>query len=209
MSPIRTLPRLLVVLAAAALASGCITLFPKAKDAQLYRFEGRTAAAKAAPKPMERVGVVRVAGTFTQAAASDRILTVTGEDVAYLANSRWATPAQGLFDEAVLAGFNANAGPAQLISRGEPAKGLFTLRLDVERFETQYDQGPKAAPKVVVQVHAVLVRAADRQVVGDRLLRAEARMPENRVSAIVKGYDAAVAQLVGELVAWANTNVAG
>jgi cholesterol transport system auxiliary component len=184
--------------------SGCITVFPKTKPVQLYRFDGRQAVIAAANPAGDRVGVVRAGGSFNAAAAGDRILTVTGSQVAYLAQSRWAGPADTLFNEALLGAFNAGPGPARLVIRGEPARADYTLRLDVQRFEAVYDQGPRAAPDVRIEIHMVLIRASDRALVKDETLAIQARATDNRVSAIVAAFDKAVGEALAAIVA--NTN---
>ena len=211
MIPIRNWARLAALVLAAGALSACITLLPKSKPAHLYRFDGRAALGAAQPPgdrpPGGRVGVSRAAGAFQASASGDRILTVTGPQVAYLADSRWSGPASTLFDEALVNAFDTNAGPAHLVARGEPAAATYSLRLDVTRFEADYDQGPKAAPKVVVEAHVELVRASDRSVVGDRVLRTEVRASEDRVSTIVAAFDQAVGKVLAELVAWTNSSV--
>ncbi|MCI3132016.1 ABC-type transport auxiliary lipoprotein family protein [Phenylobacterium aquaticum] len=202
----RTWIRAAGLVALALSLSACVTVFPKAKPATLYRFQGDVAAVGPAAKT--RIGVARANGSFNGAASGDRILTVTGPEVAYVAEARWAEPAVTLFDEALARAFNANTGAARLVTRGEPSRADYSLRLDVQRFEADYDHGGKAAPRVAIDVHAVLVRASDRAVVGDELFSVAVRARENRVSAIVAAFDAGVSQLLGKLVAWANAGVA-
>jgi len=211
MIPIRNWARLGALLVVAGALSACITLLPKSKPAHLYRFDGRAALGASQPSgggpATGRVGVSRVAGAFQASASGDRILTVTGSQVAYLAESRWSGPASTLFDEALVNAFDTNAGPAHLVARGEPAAATYSLRLDITRFEADYDQGPKAAPKVVVEAHAELVRASDRAVVGDRVFRTEVRASEDRVSTIVAAFDQAVGKVLADLVSWTNGTV--
>ncbi len=184
--------------------SGCITVFPKTKPSQLYRFDGRQTVIAAANPAGTRVGVVRAGGSFNAAAAGDRILTVTGSQVAYLAQSRWAEPADTLFNEALLGAFNAGPGPTRLVIRGEPARADYTLRLDVQRFEAVYDHGPRSAPDVRIEVHMVLIRASDRVLVKDETIAVQARATDNRVSAIVAAFDKAVGEALAAIVT--NTN---
>ncbi|WP_304170115.1 ABC-type transport auxiliary lipoprotein family protein [Phenylobacterium aquaticum] len=194
-------------LAALALSlSACVTVFPKTKPATLYRFQGDVV--PAGPAATVRVGVARSNGSFNGAASGDRILTVTGAEVAYVADTRWAEPAVSLFDEALNRAFNANPGAARLVTRGEPSRADYSLRLDVQRFEADYDHGGHAAPKIAIDVHAVMVRASDRAVVGDQVFSVAIRAGDNRVSAIVAAFDAGVSQMLGKLVAWANAGVA-
>lgn len=208
MSPTLSRPAALLRLAAAAgcalALSGCISLLPKTKPATLYRF-GQTPAASTAPTPANRtVGVFRAVGLFQREAASDRLLTVTGSQTAYIAAARWVAPAQNLFDEAVLRAFDDAPGQVRLVSRGEQVRSAYALRLDVRNFEAHYDNGPEAAPAVLVRVRALLTRNQDSAVMGEQIFEARIPASENRVSAIVAAYDQALTQVLGQLVAWTN-----
>lgn len=202
MNPTRTLIRIAGIAAAAVALSACVTVFPKTKPALLYRFDG--AVAQAGPAAEVRRGVARANGGFNGAAAGDRILTITGSEVAYIAESRWAEPASVLFDEAVSRAFSANQGAARLVARGEPARADYSLRLDVQRFEAVYDHGGRAAPKAAVDVHVVIVRAQDRAVVRDETVSAEVRAGDNRVSAIVAAFDKAVGDVLTRIIGLTN-----
>jgi cholesterol transport system auxiliary component len=198
--------RSLGVAAAAVSLSACISLLPEDKPAKLYRFDGAPAAE---PSPAaERFGVVRAGGGFVQAAANDRILTVNGSQASYIAESRWVSPAQVLFGEALTRAFDANTGGARLLGRGELGKADYSLRVEVTRFEAVYDQGAKAAPNVVVAVRTTLVNS-DRTLAGTKQIETQVRARDNRVGAIVGAFDEAVGQTLGELVAWTNARGAG
>lgn len=201
----RTTLRLLALSACALALSGCAIL-RGAEPAQLYRFGQSSAdepAPAAAPAAANRVGVLHAPGAFQREASGDRILTVTGGRVAYIAETRWVAPAQTLFNQAVVAGFDAAEGPARLVSRGEPSQAAYVLRLDVRNFETRYDQGPKAAPIVVVRVSATL-SPQRAQLVREEMFEAQVRATDNRVTAIVDAYDQAVAEVLDKVVAWTN-----
>lgn len=190
------------VLAAGALAlTGC-ALLGGGKPANLYRF-GQSTVGEPAPASGQSVGVFRAPGPFQREAAGDRILTVTGGKAAYIAETRWVAPASTLFNQAVTAAFDADPGPVRLVSRGEPGQAAYVLRLEVRNFETRYDNGPKAAPTVVVRLHATLSprRAQD---VREQMFEAQVPAGGNRVTAIVAAYDQAVAQVLGKVVAWTN-----
>ena len=204
MSPmIRKLARPLAAAAVALGVSGCISLFPKVEPAGLYRFgEAEVRAPKGPPGAM--FGVLKTSSTFTRPAAGDRILTSTNGEVAYIAGARWVAPAFVLFEEAVARAFENDPGRARLIGRGEVGKAELMLRLEVRTFETDYVNGPKAAPEVVVRVRGVLSRSEDRALVGDQVFEARVKAADNRVSAIVPAYDQAVAKVLGEVVAWVN-----
>lgn len=195
-------PMRLALAAIACLAlGGCISLFPKSKPAQLYRFDNEPLQAGASlPAPGARV-VVRGAMRFETAAAGDRILTVTGTDTAYIAGARWVSLAPVLFEESLVRAFEV-AGGARLAEGGSAIRATQALNLDVQTFETRYDQGDKAAPEVVVQVRAQLIRTADRSVIADQLFTSAQRAGDNRVGAIVQAYDAAVRDVLGKLASW-------
>ncbi len=191
-------------LAISALAlAGCVSLLPKSKPAHLYRF-GQPAAAELASVPTGTVGVLRSTSVFPREAAGDRILTVTGGQVAYLAESRWAAPATTLWDQAVLAAFDADPGPVRLVSRGEPTSAAYVLRLDVRNFEAHYDRGPETAPEVLVRVRVAMVQSGQANAVNEQIIEARVRAGDNRVSAIVGAYDAAVSEVLGKVVSWTN-----
>ncbi len=146
---------------------------------------------------------------FDRAAASDRILTVTGTQAAYIKDARWVTSSVALFDSALQRTFDADQGPARLVDRAEIARIDYVLKLDVRTFEARYDHGQAAAPTIVVEVHAALDRTRDRIVVGDRSFKASVTASDNRVGAIAQAFDQAVAEVLGELVAWVNARGEG
>ncbi len=200
MNPSRPVRLILAAMACLTLG-GCISLFPKSKPAQLYAFDNDPLpAAQALPAPGARV-LARGNMRFETAAAGDRILTVTGADTAYIAGSRWVSPAPVLFEEAMIKAFAAGGG-ARLAEGGSTVHAEEVLNLDVQTFETRYDQGPQAPPQVVVQVRAELLRAKDRTVIAEQLFTSAQRASDNRVGPIVQAYDAAVHEVLGKLVSW-------
>jgi len=203
----RLLARAATIAAAVAAVSclaGCISLLPKEKPSQLYRF-GDTAAASSDAKAAgqaPRVTVRAAPSSFQRAAAADRILTDTGDQVAYIGGARWVTNARDLFDAAVTRAFEGAAGPARLLAQGEPAPADYVLKLDVRTFEVRYDHGLGSSPKVVVEIYAALVGHKQNTEGVSRVFRAEAPASSNAVHAIAAAFDAAVGQTLGEIVSW-------
>jgi len=187
--------------ALAAGLGGCITLFPKEKPAQLYRFEAAIPATQAAGEP--RIAVRDAALEFDPGSSGDRILTVDGQEVAYVAGARWAVPAATLFEEAVQHAFATGGGRVRLVGAGS-AKSDYRLVVQVTRFETRYLGGPAAAPTIVIQMHGALERLNDTHAILEKEIDAQAPATDNRVSAIVAAYDQATTQAVGDLVTWVN-----
>ena len=180
--------------------SGCISLLPKSKPAQLYSFVPPPAAKAVAPG---QIAVFRSNGQFQEEAADDRILTVSGGKAAYVAETRWVAPAETLFNEAVANAFDAS--PIRLIARGQQGKFGYALRIDVRSFEARYDHGPKDAPTVVVHIHVALTKA-DQTAVGEQDIETRATASDNRVSAIVEAFGKATNEAIGKLVAWTEAN---
>ena len=183
--------------------SGCGSLFGGGKPAHLYRF-GQPPGAEAAAAPAGRVGVFRANGTFQRESAGDKILTINGGKAAYVAETRWVAPAQALFDQAVLAAFDADPGRVRIISRGEPASTDYILRLDVRNFEAVHEGGAKSAPTVVVRVRAAITTDGQKTLVSDRIFESRVQASQNRVTAIVAAFDEATQGVLKELVAWTN-----
>jgi cholesterol transport system auxiliary component len=200
--------RILAVGAAASLLAGCISVLPKEAPEQLYRFGGG-AAAQAASPPTTRFAVQSGVASFERAATGDRILTVTGDQAAYLTGGRWVIAAPALFEAAVTQAFDADQGAARLIARGENVRPDYFLKLDVRTFETQYVHGAGAPPTVVVSVYAALSRQNDRSLAGERTFTASVPATENRIGAIVAAYGQAVAQSLGAMVKWVDAKGVG
>jgi cholesterol transport system auxiliary component len=150
------------------------------------------------------VRVFRANRSFQRASAGAPILTVPGARAAYIADTRWVAPAEVLFDEAVTSAFEASGGRVRLVSRGEPMRSDYTLRLDVRNFETDYGEG--GAPAVLVRVRAVITRDQTRAPI-EQIFEARVPAAQNRVSAIVAAYDRAVSKVLGDIVGWANSSV--
>lgn len=210
MSPTPFGSRTLLVAVLAGLLGGCISLLPKSKPAQLYRFGSAPApiTASAALGP-DRFAVQAVPTSFDRASAGDAILTLTGDQAAYIAGSRWVSSASSLFDAAVARAFDADKGPARLIARGEAVRPAYLLKLDVRAFEARYDQGAAAPPTVVVEVYAALSQASDRTLAGERIFQAKVGAGENTAGGITQAFDRATNKVLGDLVAWVDGKGAG
>lgn len=196
---IRLFPKALAVGVVAVSLAGCVSLFPKGKPTQLYRFGGEAPPAAAS---VGAVSLMRGPIGFPRAAAGDRLLTVTGSEAAYVADARWLSPAELMFGDALERAFDARAGGPKLVDRSDMTPAAQILRIDVDTFETRYLNGPETAPTVVVSFSASIVRAKDRQVMGQKIFSASKPAVSNRVGAIVDAYDAAVRETFGQLVDW-------
>jgi len=199
-------PLRVLALGAAALAlSACVSLLPDADPSQLYRLDAPVAVERLTPGG-PAFGVAAPDADFIRAAGGDRILTVRDNEAAYIASARWVAPASALFEEAMARAFDANPGPARLVTRGEVRQAETVLRVDVRRFEVVYDRGERGAPQVAVRLRATLVARGDRSLLAEQIFETEVRAADNRVGAIVDAFDTATGDVLTQLVDWTNRN---
>jgi cholesterol transport system auxiliary component len=190
----------LLALALPLALGGCISLFPKQEPARLYTFgAGPPPPTDAAPA---RFVVLNGVIGFDRMAATDRILTVSGNEVAYVKGGRWAAPAPLIFHGAEQRAFDSSGGPARLVEAGDASHVDDLLKVDVLRFEARYDQGMSAPPTIVVRVTASLNKASDHSYLGGRVFEAQAPASDNRMGAITQAFDKATSQVLGQMVAW-------
>jgi cholesterol transport system auxiliary component len=190
--------------------TGCISLLPKQKPSQLYRFGSEPAAASpSAPAVGTRVAIRAAPISFARAAGGDRILTVSGDETAYIGGARWVTAANGLFEEAVFRAFAAHGGSARLLARDEPVAADYVLKLDVETFEARYDHGRSAPPTIVVRLYASLVGHRNDTAGVSQIFQAEAPAESNSVHAITAAFDVAVGKILGDMVGWVDRTASG
>ena len=209
MMPTRTLPRGLAAVVALSALAGCISVFPKEQPAQLYRFGLESAPTQRPAGASATFAVLTLPTGFDRPAASDGILTMTGNEAAYIKGSRWVGPAASLFDAALMGAFDGHDGPARLIARGEAGRADYFLKLDVRRFEADYDHGQASAPTIVLEVYASLARAGDRDQTTQHIFQVTVPADENRAGAIASAFDQATRKVLGEVVAWVDSKGGG
>ncbi len=200
MNPARTGGRLAAIFLS-VLVSGCVTLLPKTQPAQLYRFGLRSAAATAKPAN-GAIGVRLSDVTLPAASGGNDILTIHGDEAAYVKDARWVSSATLLFTAAAADAFAAKSGPARLLAEGESGPAAYSLRLDVRRFEVDYGSGP--TPIVVIEVYASLARTSGQERESGYLFRVSTPAAEDRMGAIVEAYDQATETVLVQIVDWVN-----
>ena len=203
------LPAFAAVAVLSVALSGCVTLLPKTQPVQLYRFAYTPdvidkqalpdLTAQAAPIAVG-IGAVE----FPQDASGDRIVTMEGNEVAYAAGSRWAAPAEALFNEEIGDGFARSASSVRLEPRGI---GNADYRLDVvvRRFEADYSHNK---PTVTVDLDARVTRVADHMVVGERYITADIGVGRSDMSMMVDAYDKATTQAIAGLIGFTQDSIA-
>jgi cholesterol transport system auxiliary component len=183
--------------------SACVTVLPETDPVTLYRLDAEVPPAQgsAAGPPLYLLGTPT---RFSAAAATDRIMTVTDGEVAYLAGARWASPAPVLFDEALSRAFDSGAVETSLVGYDGAARARHVLRLEVREFVAFYQAGAPAAPVVRLRVVASIVRRQDGSLISEQAFDVRTPAAANRVSTVVEAFDSALGQVLGEIVAWAD-----
>ena len=190
--------------------TGCVTLLPKEKPVQLYRFSydpaslGKDADVSQAPLSPTPVPLAMSVVTFPQASAGDRVLTSENNELSYVADSRWAVPAQVLFNEAVNEGF-ARAGRGLQLEAHGPGAASFRLELNVRKFETDYHHGRSM---VAVDIDVRMIRLSDHAIVGQRYITADVGVARNDMGDMVEAYNKATTQAVMALIDFSQDAIA-
>ena len=194
---------------------GCVSLLPATKPAQLYRFgaEGShqleavnaQGMAMEGPSSAQKIGVVLGQIGFPRASTSDGILTVTGDQTAYIGGARWVAPARVLFQEAVEHAFERDSKSAQIVQIGDVGAAGAVLRVDVTAFEVRYHrEGP--SPVATIALSARITRA-DGRVLDQREFSALQPAESNNVSTIVRAFDQATDHILTDVVKWTDQEV--
>lgn len=198
-------PRLTGTLAWALTAltlAGCVTVLPKATPVQLYGFGG---AGEAVAARADAVEVALSAPTFARASQGDLILTRTGDEMAYVGGARWVAPATVLFQEDALNVFMSKTRGVRLRAPGEIGHVRAGLHMSVRDFEARYEG--KGAPVVVVTVVARLAGRGPDAATVEKVIHVEQRASENRISAIVRAFDAATNDALEQVADFTEANI--
>ncbi len=192
--------RIIASAIALTVLAGCVTVGPKLKPVQMYRFGFDPAllddnAIATSGNGMPPVGVVLGTITFPQDSGSDRITTVEGNEVSYVSQARWTAPAQELFNEAVSTGFGYS-DRVRLESRG-PSAANYRLDISVRQFESDYSHNK---PTVAITFDARLIRLDDKAVVGDKYIIESVPVGRNDMSMMADTYDKATTRAVAQLI---------
>jgi cholesterol transport system auxiliary component len=200
-------PAVLALCIAAALGlSACVSLLPKTKPAQLYRFGSQTPLSVPQSQGSAKISISLSETQFPRASTSDGMLTVTGDRTAYIAGARWVAPARILFQEAVERAFQSRAKTVRLVDVGDVGVAAGSLRIDVMNFEARYPR-PGATPSIVIDLVARLTRA-DGSLLDQRAFSIVTPAQGDRVSLIAQAFDEATSGVLAEVVDWADQEVA-
>lgn len=198
--------RILIAASAALSLGGCVSLLPEQPEAAYYRLEPPASFQGRAPETESVASKLDVAvgrpDTTRALAGSEIALAQPDGSVAYMADVRWVESVPELLQNYIITAFEMADAPVLATSPRDGVRSDFVLALDVRRFEARYDSSLEAAPVADVAFHARVVRLSDREVVAAQTFAAEVPASENRVSAIVQAFNAASADVMGQLVDW-------
>ncbi|MEA2755380.1 MAG: cholesterol transport system auxiliary component [Aliidongia sp.] len=120
----------------------------------------------------------------------------------YFAQSAWSDRAPAMIQGLIIESFE-NSG--KIVAVGRFASDLrtdYVLQTELRDFEARYD-GPSAPlPKVYVRVEAKLVKMPERDIIGNMVFTQEVTPARNDIDSIVAGFDEALGNVLGGLVAW-------
>jgi cholesterol transport system auxiliary component len=162
--------------------------------------------APAGDPPKALVAVLKGPTLFNRAASGDRILTMTGQQSAYIADARWIDSASLLFDASLINSFSQSRGRSRLIRSGDGASASLNLRLDVRAFELRYNAHGRK-PVAAVNVHGLLIDADSRAIIAQNLFDCEQSAAANRVRDLVQALDTAVSDCQAKVVTWTNATL--
>lgn len=189
-----------VMAASLALGVGGCALLSSPDPVQTYRFGASSQSESITPVTAQPVAVVLRRLTLPEATRGDRLLGVTGTETAYIKGARWISTAETLFDDSLRAAFSGQTGKVRLLGGRDVSTADLVLGLEVTAFEVRY--ATPGAPVVTIEARGRLTRLPERAAIEDRTFKVEVPAAENRVSAIVRAYDAAVLDFNAQVVDW-------
>jgi cholesterol transport system auxiliary component len=195
-----------VLAASLTLSVGGCALLSTPDPVQTYRFGASSQAETFTPVTAQPVAVVLRRLTLPEATRGDRLLGVTGTETAYIKGARWISSAETLFDDSLRAAFTGQTGKVRLLGGRDVSTADLVMGLEVTAFEVRYPTPGTAV--VTIEARGRLTRLPERSAVEDRTFKVEVPAAENRVSAIVQAFDAAVLDFNGQVVDWVDSRPA-
>ncbi len=139
-------------------------------------------------------------------ADGDRILTLGGQEAAYLAEARWISPAPQLMREMITDAVERNVRSAYVPNIPTGSEHLL-VSTRFTAFAAYYEAGPNTPPVVRIVAQTELRRSGATAPLAVQIHSSEQPAAENRVSAVVAAFDAASLQLADEIALWINDRI--
>lgn len=181
------------------LLGACTPIALNRPELALYTLEAAGAPRAGPPVTWQLV----VDEPYAAGALAGTRIAVRAEALSYgvLSGARWSERAPRVVQDLLLRGFEDSG---RIIGVGRASAGLrgdFQLLLELRRFEADYAGGRD----VVVEIVARLTRYASNEALATRRFAARQPIDGRGNAAVVAAFDAAMADLVPEVVDWALT----
>ena len=119
----------------------------------------------------------------------------------YFADANWTDSAPALVQALLVESFE-RSGRVTAVSRETLAlRGDVLLRPELRHFEADYGNN-ESIPTVRVEIGLMLVRSADRSIVGTHTASASAKPKENQTGAVVAAFDMATREALRDAIVW-------
>lgn len=186
-------------------AAACISLPDGGPGAKVYRF--------AAPAAVEGVDAdgwssrLHVARPIAPSALDgDRIaIALSPTEIAYFRDALWAEPPSRMLRSTINDAFERTGLAASISTTGDGAREDYALHMVMREFAADKD---RAGARAHVRISARIVSRQDRRLIGARVFDAVGAAPSDDPTDVARAFDAAVQNLVAELVRWSVTTTA-
>lgn len=179
------------------LVAGCGSLFASRGVAPVTyvlrpSFDSAQFAISAAVSPKAGQPIVRVESAAAPGYATDAILaTLPDRRLDIFAASRWPDVLPRVIENLAVQALRTAGIAAHEVAA--PVASTHSLRITARRFDAEY-RDSATPPMVRIILDVVVLRGADRQVVGQFTVEAEAPAAANRMAPIVTAFEAAAKQ---------------
>lgn len=126
----------------------------------------------------------------------------------YYAGARWVERAPEMVQTLVVTSMRDAGGVAAVARRSLSLHPDFRLRTEIEAFEAVYPGGD-GPPDARVRIHAVLLEQPSQRVVATGDFAATRTAASPAVPEVIRAFDAAVHEVLDDLVAWTVRSAAG
>lgn len=138
--------------------------------------------------------------------STDRILIKPSPTQAqYLPGARWSEPTPALVQTLLITSF-LNRGGFRLVGRvGAGLRPDHTLMTEILAFQAEVTGPDRTSAQVRILMQMTLIRESDRAIAGTRRFAGSTSVTSDSTVALVAAIDAAMQQLLGDAVGWAQT----
>lgn len=180
--------------------AGCSGLRSQAPETVSYLLRAPAASAASAPAGPLAARSLKVVRVVAQPGYDgDRILLLGADrSLGFYSGSRWVEPLPAVVGTLAVEALRNAAALRYVLDETAPFGADYTLRLTIRRFDAEYPTA--GAPPRVTVGFACTVARADRSVLENFLVQAEAPASADRMVAVVAAFEQATQQALGESV---------